>query len=99
MISSTAIQNQMSKKTVALKTLIFIMERRFIEYLVDPNTKEPLTFVEFESKEENIISGIFINEKSNDFFAIHSGVPVMFANSISASFHENFKDKLAAYPK
>ncbi len=75
------------------------MHLKFINFFCDPFTKEPLEFFAFELKNENIISGVFVNAVSGKAYPLFPGVPVFLSGSFTKNFLDTFKNNIEIVKK
>lgn len=71
------------------------MENKFMKYLFDPENLGNLDAHLFEVENDNVISGLLVNNVSSNSYPIIKGVPIMLANGFSKEFLERFSSELS----
>src|SRR5262249_24475446 len=70
------------------------MEQSFLPFLCDPYDKGHLLYISFECANSNLISGIFINERSRRAYPLFDGVPVFLENAFPQEYLHQFGERL-----
>ncbi len=70
------------------------MEKKFLNYIKDPQTSAELKFFSFNEENDNIISGILVNKELSIAYPILNGVPVMLPSAFPLEFVNHYKKEL-----
>ena len=70
------------------------MHKQFISSFVDPIDLTNLDFYEFDSENDNVLAGLFVNSSKNSAYALFQGVPIFLQNAIPSDFIGSYKSKI-----